>query len=172
MFASKSAILVSLFALSSSVLATPPACLLAAVNQQQNPADLSSVCGANGHQVQQAIASICGSNVAVAESAFAATCSSAGHTVGKPHIQPITLTWAANVRTNSFPLSFVHSLLQAHKLWHLRLHDPELRLRLFLYQNVCHIRDWCCCSIWLRLDRLSRPSYWYCILDCHGKRRR
>jgi hypothetical protein len=84
MFASKTAILLSIFALSSNVLATPPACLLAAVNQQPNPANLTAVCGTNGRQVQQAIASICGSNVAVAESAFAATCSSAGQTVGMP----------------------------------------------------------------------------------------
>ena len=83
MFASKTAILLSLFTLSSSVLATPPACLLAAVNQQPNPADLTAVCGgSSGHKVQQAIANLCGSNVAVAESAFAATCSSAGVTVG------------------------------------------------------------------------------------------
>jgi hypothetical protein len=83
MFASKTAILLSLFTLSSSVLATPPACLLAAVNQQPYPANLTAVCGgSNGHKVQQAIASLCGSNVAVAESAFAATCSSAGVTVG------------------------------------------------------------------------------------------
>jgi hypothetical protein len=115
MFASKGAILVSFFALSSSVLATPPACLLAAVNQQQNPADLSSVCGSNGHQVQQAIASICGSNVAVAESAFAATCSSAGHKVGKLHVQSMALTSTASFRTNYFSSSFVHSLFHAHK---------------------------------------------------------
>jgi len=81
MFASKVAILISLLALSSSVIAMPPACLLAAVEQQPNPANLTAVCGVNGHKVQQVIASICGSNVAAAESAFAATCSSAGQTV-------------------------------------------------------------------------------------------
>ena len=129
MFASKTAILLFLFTLSSSVLATPPACLLAAVNQQPYPANLTAVCGgSNGHKVQQAIASLCGSNVAVAESAFAATCSSAGVTVGmlslsqfnqdyagKPELlTPILLasyTAASSMPTNSANGTFVYTTL-------------------------------------------------------------
>jgi hypothetical protein len=118
MFASKTAILLSLFALLSSVLATPPACLLAAVNQQPNPANLTAVCGgSNGHKVQQAITNLCGSNVAVAESAFAATCSSAGVTVGMLSRFKPRLCWKARV-TNANLASFIHSIrfVHAHKL--------------------------------------------------------
>jgi hypothetical protein len=128
MFASKTAILLSLFTLSSSVLATPPACLLAAVNQQPYPANLTAVCGgSNGHKVQQAIASLCGSNVAVAESAFAATCSSAGVTVGMLSLHNSTQDYAGKPELLTPNLaSFIHSrFVHAHKLSqrHLRLHN-------------------------------------------------
>jgi len=103
MFVSKSAIFLSLFTLTSSVLATPPACLLAAVNQQPSPANLTAVCGTNGGKVQQAIASLCGRNVAVAESAFAATCSSAGVTVAS------YTTSASSTPTNSANGNFVYT---------------------------------------------------------------
>jgi len=81
MVAMRSTILFYFVASLSSVLAMPPACLLAAVNTQPNPANLTAVCGSGATNVQKAIASMCGSNVAVAESAFASTCSSAGKTV-------------------------------------------------------------------------------------------
>jgi len=106
MFASKTAILLFLFTLWSSVLATPPACLLAAVNQQPNPANLTAVCGgSNGRKVQQAIASLCGNNVAVAESAFAATCSSAGVTVASYTASP------SSIPTNPANGTFVYTTL-------------------------------------------------------------
>jgi len=78
----KSTLILSLLALSASVLATPPGCLLAAVNTEPNPADLKTVCGSDAKKVQAAIQSMCGSNASIAQSAFAATCSSAGITVG------------------------------------------------------------------------------------------
>ena len=80
----KSTILLTFLALSSSIIAaTPPACLLAAVNIEQNPSDLSVVCGKDATKVQSAIASMCtGSNVAQAQSAFVSTCSGAGVSVG------------------------------------------------------------------------------------------
>ena len=80
----KSTILFTLLALSSRIIAdTPPACLLAAVNTEHTPGDLSVVCGKDATKVQSAIASKCtGSNVAKAQSAFISTCSGAGVEVG------------------------------------------------------------------------------------------
>jgi len=77
----KSLLLLSVFTFSSSILATPPACLLAAVNTEPNPANLDTVCGSDAQKVQQAIFSKCGSNNDVAQSDFVATCSSAGKSV-------------------------------------------------------------------------------------------
>ncbi|EXJ86030.1 hypothetical protein A1O1_06399 [Capronia coronata CBS 617.96] len=59
----------------------PPACLLSAVNTQDDPGDLAAVCGKEATDVQKAIASICGANQSVAQSAFIATCSGAGSSV-------------------------------------------------------------------------------------------
>ncbi len=61
----------------------PPACLLSAVNTQDNPTDFSSLCGDEATDVQKAINSLCTStNKSAAQSAFIATCSSAGSSVG------------------------------------------------------------------------------------------
>jgi len=79
----KTSFILPLFALAARVLAdTPPACLLSAVNTQDNPSNLSSVCGNDALDVQEAIASLCSGNaVSVAQSAFLSTCSGAGSSV-------------------------------------------------------------------------------------------
>lgn len=60
----------------------PPACLLNAVNTQEDPSNLSAVCGNEANDVQKAIASLCSGNVvSVAQSAFISTCSVAGSSV-------------------------------------------------------------------------------------------
>ncbi|KIX94394.1 uncharacterized protein Z520_09780 [Fonsecaea multimorphosa CBS 102226] len=60
----------------------PPACLLSAVNTQDQPGNLSSICGNEATDVQKAIASMCSGNaVSVAQSAFISTCSVAGSSV-------------------------------------------------------------------------------------------
>lgn len=78
----KTSIILPLLALSVRVLAIPPACLLDAVNTQEEPSDLSAICGNDAEEVQGAIASLCGDNQSVAQSAFIATCSGAGSSVG------------------------------------------------------------------------------------------
>jgi len=81
----------------------PPACLLSAVNTQDNPTDLSSLCGDEANDVQKAINSLCTStNKSAAQSAFIATCSSAGSSVA-----PYTATSAATTSTPSG--SFVYT---------------------------------------------------------------
>lgn len=61
----------------------PPACLLSAVNTQDEPGDLAAVCGDDAEDVQVAIASLCsGDNKSVAQAAFISTCSAAGSSVG------------------------------------------------------------------------------------------
>ncbi|KIW52948.1 hypothetical protein PV05_08555 [Exophiala xenobiotica] len=81
----------------------PPACLLSAVNTQDNPTDFSSLCGDEATDVQKAINSLCTStNKSAAQSAFIATCSSAGSSVA-----PYTATSAATTTTPSG--SFVYT---------------------------------------------------------------
>ncbi|KAK5370395.1 hypothetical protein LTR20_010187 [Exophiala xenobiotica] len=83
----------------------PPACLLGAVNTQDNPTDLSSLCGNEATQVQKAINSLCTStNKSAAQSAFIATCSSAGSSVA-----PYTATATSAATTNTSSGSFVYT---------------------------------------------------------------
>ena len=79
-------ILLSILSFSAtSVLATPPACLIAAVNIENNPSDLNTVCGSDAKKLQSAIQAKCsgGSMQSMAQSAFIATCSAAGKSVGE-----------------------------------------------------------------------------------------
>jgi hypothetical protein len=96
--------LLALIALSARVLAVPPACLLNAVNEQDEPSDLSAICGREAETVQQAIVDMCGDNEEVAQSAFIATCSAAGSSVGTFNI----FHWPSHLSTSllrrpSFP---------------------------------------------------------------------
>lgn len=80
----KFALLLPVVVFAVRVLAdVPPACLLQAVNTQDNPSDLAAVCGNEALDVQKAIASLCDNSQAVAQSAFISTCSGAGSSVGK-----------------------------------------------------------------------------------------
>lgn len=62
-------------------LAIPPACLLHAVNTQDEPSDLSAICGDGAQSVQSYMAQNCGNNANNAQKAFIASCSSAGTSV-------------------------------------------------------------------------------------------
>ncbi|KAL2355612.1 hypothetical protein BJ546DRAFT_971143 [Cryomyces antarcticus] len=95
MFA-KSSIIFAVLAISAKLaVATPPACLLAAVNVQSDPADLKAVCG-NATSVESTISNICGSNVQPAMSAFSSVCKSAGMTV-----PPISTAPTASISTTA-----------------------------------------------------------------------
>ncbi|KAK5689027.1 hypothetical protein LTS10_001007 [Elasticomyces elasticus] len=82
MFA-KTTTLFALFTVAARlVAATPPACLIAAVNTQPDPSALKAVCsGSNATAVEEYICKNCSSNAADALSAFASVCSSAGVTI-------------------------------------------------------------------------------------------
>ncbi|KAI9887606.1 MAG: hypothetical protein M1823_000590 [Watsoniomyces obsoletus] len=60
------------------VAATPPACLLAALNNLPNASDLSKVCGDGASKVEEAILKNCGNNVESAYSFFQDTCKANG----------------------------------------------------------------------------------------------
>jgi hypothetical protein len=64
------------FALAQFAVASPPGCLLGAINQYSDPADLKSVCKAK--DVTSKIASFCGDNTKDALSAFADVCNGQG----------------------------------------------------------------------------------------------
>ena len=66
----------TLFALAQFAVASPPGCLLGAINQYSDPADLKSVCQAK--DVTSKIASFCGDNTKDALSAFADVCNGQG----------------------------------------------------------------------------------------------
>ncbi|WPH01886.1 Hypothetical protein R9X50_00474000 [Acrodontium crateriforme] len=79
MFAKTTAIL-AVFSLAAQVaVATPPACLIAAVNTQPDPSNYKEVC--NSSDVVKYINSKCGDNQATANSAFAAVCKAEGITI-------------------------------------------------------------------------------------------
>ncbi|KZF25722.1 hypothetical protein L228DRAFT_266177 [Xylona heveae TC161] len=82
MFA-KSSILFALFAASAQLAAaTPPACLLAAIGHQPNPADLPTICGVKASDVESDLKSDCASGTySAALSAFSSVCQAHGLTV-------------------------------------------------------------------------------------------
>ncbi|MCJ1244393.1 hypothetical protein MMC30_001591 [Trapelia coarctata] len=100
MFAAKTTILLALLAASSKLVAAgPPACLLAAINTEPNPADLQAICGDGASKVESQIASLCGSNTDAAMQAFVSSCSAAGKTV--PTYSPSTSGTASATGTGS-----------------------------------------------------------------------
>ncbi|KAI4162565.1 MAG: hypothetical protein LQ342_003796 [Letrouitia transgressa] len=75
MFASKSAIFLSLVAISARLAtAAPPSCLLAAVNTEPNPADLPTICGPHSSKVKAELRKLCNENVQAGLDAFDAVC--------------------------------------------------------------------------------------------------
>jgi len=77
-------VLAVLLLTAGSAVASPPACLLAAINTQENPADTKTICG-KASDVQKTIQSVCPSgDQSAALSAFAETCKAAGITVPTP----------------------------------------------------------------------------------------
>lgn len=79
----KTVLLSLLFAFIAQIaLAIPPACLLHAVNTQEEPGDFDAVCGDGALTVQAHMAQNCGNYEQNAQQAFIATCSSAGKSVG------------------------------------------------------------------------------------------
>lgn len=88
----RTSIVLPLLALSVRVLAIPPACLLNAVNTQDEPSDLEAICGSDAEDVQQAIVDLCGDSQSAAQSEFIATCSAAGSSVGEYTLVPHKLS--------------------------------------------------------------------------------
>lgn len=72
----------ALFAVAAQVaVAAPPACLLAAVNTQDDPSDMKAVCSGGASEVKKYLSSNCGDNADAANSAFEEQCKDAGVTV-------------------------------------------------------------------------------------------
>jgi len=71
-----------LFAIAAQVaVATPPACLIAAVNTQSDPSDVKTVCTSGASDVQSYMSDKCGDNLDAATSAWTSYCKDAGVTV-------------------------------------------------------------------------------------------
>jgi len=77
-------LLLALLAIIAQVaVATPPACVLAAVNTQPDPSNLKAVCsGDNATTVEQYICKNCKDNTDAALSAYADVCESTGVKMG------------------------------------------------------------------------------------------
>lgn len=72
----------ALFAVAAQVaVAAPPACLLAAVNTQDDPSDMKAVCGDGASEVKKYLSSNCGDNTDAANDAFEEQCKDAGVSV-------------------------------------------------------------------------------------------
>ncbi|THW73221.1 hypothetical protein D6D19_05837 [Aureobasidium pullulans] len=78
------------------VVATPPACVLKAVNgPDSSPGNVKEICG-NGSNVKQALVSDCGTNFDAAMSAFSSICSSVGITISTWDAAPSSTTLASS----------------------------------------------------------------------------
>ncbi|WEW55474.1 hypothetical protein PRK78_000905 [Emydomyces testavorans] len=84
MLSIRSAVVFAILALFEVVAAaTPPGCLLAAVNTQKDPSDMKALCGSASKQVQNEITKVCnGPDVKNALDAYSKTCSESGNKVG------------------------------------------------------------------------------------------
>jgi len=76
---SKSAFVLAFFAIAKLATATPPACLLAAINTQDDPSKVSDICKSS--KMEPTIVSYCGDNTQQALSDFASVCKGVGVTV-------------------------------------------------------------------------------------------
>ncbi|KAK0919085.1 hypothetical protein LTR57_011158 [Friedmanniomyces endolithicus] len=129
MFARSSTLLALATFVARFVVATPPSCVIAAVNTQPNPAALQAVCsGSNATAVVESICKNCSSNAAAALSAFASVCSGAGVTIGGLHL----LT--PNIRNADTVTRELNLLLHILLFLLLRLDDQQ------------RIRDWLSCG--------------------------
>ncbi|KAL3427658.1 hypothetical protein PVAG01_01166 [Phlyctema vagabunda] len=82
MYASSTFLFAAVMALARVASATPPACLLAAMGAQSNPADLDSICGSLQNAVAGNITEACsGDNEAAAIKIYSSSCLAAGVTV-------------------------------------------------------------------------------------------
>ncbi|KUJ12030.1 uncharacterized protein LY89DRAFT_688501 [Mollisia scopiformis] len=86
MYASSTFVFTAILALAKIAVATPPACLIAAIGAQANPGDLKSLCGSLESQVVGNITEKCsGSAESAAISVYSATClASASVTISIP----------------------------------------------------------------------------------------
>lgn len=82
MMFSKATIIATVLAVTQVAVATPPACLLAAVNTQQDPSDLKSVCKAS--EVMSTLKSACHGDYNTAMAAYKSVCKGAGVTISAP----------------------------------------------------------------------------------------
>jgi hypothetical protein len=81
---SKLSLLAVFVAAAQLVAAVPPACFLAAINQQQTLNDFDTICGENSGDVQKSIQGLCsGDNTKAALDAFSSACKAKGKEVGK-----------------------------------------------------------------------------------------
>jgi len=76
---SKSAFVLAFFVISKLATAAPPACLLAAINTQDDPSKVSEICKSS--TIEPTIISYCGNNTQQALSDFASVCKGLGITV-------------------------------------------------------------------------------------------
>ncbi|KAF2840731.1 hypothetical protein M501DRAFT_990691 [Patellaria atrata CBS 101060] len=79
---SKSTLFFAFLAVSKLAIATPPACLLAAVNTHEEPSDIAAICGSDSPGMQRIINRVCNGNLKrAAMDAYVSICEGEGHTV-------------------------------------------------------------------------------------------
>ncbi|OCK81142.1 hypothetical protein K432DRAFT_381580 [Lepidopterella palustris CBS 459.81] len=88
---SKSIIVIAFVAIAKLATATPPACLLAAINTADDPSKVSDICQSS--KMENTIVSYCGSNTQQALSDYALVCKGAGVTVSS--VAPSSATGSA-----------------------------------------------------------------------------
>ncbi|EER26137.1 GPI-anchored cell wall protein, putative [Coccidioides posadasii C735 delta SOWgp] len=83
MFSARAVLFVTVLALLNIfAVATPPGCLIAAINTQEDPSDMDVMCGSASKKVQNEIVKLCDdSNVQAALNAYSKSCSESGNKV-------------------------------------------------------------------------------------------
>ncbi|EFW19995.1 hypothetical protein D8B26_003526 [Coccidioides posadasii str. Silveira] len=97
MFSARAVLFVTVLALLNIfAVATPPGCLIAAINTQEDPSDMDVMCGSASKKVQNEIVKLCDdSNVQAALNAYSKSCSESGNKVELIEISTTLATMSA-----------------------------------------------------------------------------
>jgi len=103
MYTSPTFVFAAVTLLARSVFATPPACLLAALQVQSNPADLTSLCGTLQPQLEGNITEKCSGESSAVMGIYSSSCLAKGITIS------ITSSAASSSKTGSSTASTIGS---------------------------------------------------------------
>ncbi|QDS76411.1 hypothetical protein FKW77_004067 [Venturia effusa] len=110
----KTILAISVLSIGQLALATPPPCLLAAVNTEPDPSNFKSICGDHASDVQKQIQSVCkGDDATAALTSFADTCKDNGVTVSSASSSSSTSEPTSSSESDSGMVDSTHTTTDA-----------------------------------------------------------